>query len=160
MPPPGVLPAAAAVEAVEGGAFAVDQQEGLVEDAADEEEDALASVRRAGPAMPPAEWLAAAAQMEYPVSEEDDEGLEGRQGVHDTGVGVDDDGGDFMVGPPPPEMAEELDLGEWMVCQLCCAVLRYALVLCCGMRCVHSARWCTLLPGRCSPGAWQLASRL
>ncbi|KAL4855003.1 DnaJ subfamily C member 14 [Chlorella vulgaris] len=112
MPPPGVLPAAAAAEAVEGGTFAVDQQEGLVEHAADDdEEDALASVRRAGPAMPPAEWLAAAAQMEYPVSEEE-EGLEGRQGLHDTGVGVDDDGGDFMVGPPPPEMAEELDLAS------------------------------------------------
>ena len=111
----------------------------------EEEEDAAAGQRMAGPAMPPAEWLAAAAQvraaavvgagtphmhalraprllccpclhtlrgsrplprclqMEYPVS-----GDEGEEAGEEEGEE------DFMVGPPPPEFAEELDLGGWV----------------------------------------------
>lgn len=41
-------------------------------------------------------------QMEVPVSDEEEEGQ--------PGVAQGED--DFMVGPPPPEIAEELDLGE------------------------------------------------
>ena len=45
-------------------------------------------------------WLAL--QMEYPVSEEEGE----------EAAAADEFEDEFLIGPPPPEIAEELDLGE------------------------------------------------
>ena len=42
-------------------------------------------------------------QMEYPVSEEEGE---------ETAAAADEFEDEFLIGPPPPEIAEELDLGE------------------------------------------------
>eukprot|EP00887_Chlorella_sp_A99_P006302 scaffold3.g6302.t1 len=53
--------------------------------------------RVAGPAMPPAELLAAAARMPYPESEPGEEGEEEEE---------------LLVGPPPPELAEEVELAS------------------------------------------------
>lgn len=75
----------------------------------------LATVLRLAFGHMPALPLFVPFQMEYPVSEDEVE------------AEAEDD---FMVGPPPPELAEEIDLGEPSGCMLASV---------CGLVCYLSA---------------------